>query len=73
MDYQVLFNITSGIAGFVIGFIFSRIFTELDKLDDDVSNITKEYVNKEDYRHNDSEIKEKIRGIFRRLDNKVDK
>ena len=73
MDYQVLFNITIGIAGFVIGFIFSRIFTELDKLDDDVSNITKEYVNKEDYIHNDSEIKEKIRGIFRRLDNKVDK
>ena len=41
MDYQVLFNITIGIAGFVIGFIFSIIFTELDKLDDDVSNITK--------------------------------
>jgi hypothetical protein len=73
VDYQVLFNIAVTVAAFFGGWILSRIYTAIDRLDDDVRDLPKVYVSKDDYREDLREIKELLGAIFKRLDHKVDK
>lgn len=73
MDYQVLFNLAVTVAAFFGGWILSRIYTAIDRLDDDVRDLPKVYVSKDDYREDLREIKELLGAIFKRLDHKVDK
>ena len=73
MDYQVLFNIAVTVAAFFGGWILSRIYTAIDRLDDEARNMPKNYVSKDDYREDLREIKELLGAIFKRLDHKVDK
>ena len=73
MDYQVLFNLAVTVAAFFGGWILSRIYTAIDRLDDEARNMPKIYVSKDDYREDLREIKELLGAIFKRLDNKADK
>jgi hypothetical protein len=73
VDYQVLFNLAVTVAAFFGGWILSRIYTAIDRLDDEARNMPKNYVSKDDYREDLREIKELLGAIFKRLDHKVDK
>jgi hypothetical protein len=73
MDYQVLFNIAVTVAAFFGGWVLNRIYTAIDRLDDDVRDLPKVYVSKDDYREDLREIKELLGAIFKRLDHKADK
>lgn len=73
MDYQVLFNVAVTAAAFFGGWILSRIYSAIDRLDDDVRDLPKVYVSKDDYREDLREIKDLLGAIFKRLDHKVDK
>ena len=73
MDYQVLFNIAVTVSAFFGGWILNRIYTAIDRLDDDVRDMPRVYVSKDDYREDLREIKELLGAIFKRLDHKVDK
>lgn len=73
MDYQILFNIAVGAAGMFGGWVLTRIYTAIDRLDNDVRAMPEKYVYKEDYRRDIYEIKDICKQIFDKLDNKVDK
>ena len=73
MDYQVLFNLAVTAAAFFGGWILSRIYSAIDRLDDDVRDLPKVYVSKDDYREDWREIKDLLGAIFKRLDNKADR
>lgn len=73
MDYQVLFNVAFGAAGVFGGWILNRIYTAIDRLDNDVRAMPDKYVTKEDYRRDIYEIKDILKQIFHKLDNKADK
>jgi hypothetical protein len=73
MDYQVMFNVTIAVAGFVVGWLVNRVFALLDRIDADMKAIPLMYVSKEDYRDDIREIKEMLGAIFKRLDAKADK
>ena len=73
MDYQILFNIAVAVAGFLGGWTLNRIYQALDRLDADVRQMPHNYVNREDYRSDVTEIKTMLGKIFDKLDNKADK
>ena len=73
MEYQVLFNVAVGVAGFIGGWLVNRVFVLLDRIDADMKAIAVQYVTKEDYREDIREVKELLGAIFKRLDTKADK
>ena len=73
MDYQILFNIAVAVAGFLGGWTLNRIYQALDRLDADLRQMPHNYVNREDYRSDVTEIKTMLGKIFDKLDNKADK
>lgn len=73
MDYQILFNIAVAVAAFLGGWTLNRIYQALDRLDADLRQMPHNYVNREDYRSDVTEIKTMLGKIFDKLDNKADK
>jgi hypothetical protein len=73
MDYQILFNIAVAVAGFFGGWTLNRIYQAIDRLDNDVRHMPSNYVGRDDYRADMSEVKAMLGRIFDRLDNKADK
>ena len=84
MDYQVLFNLAVGATGVFGGYVLSRIYHSLDRLDEDVRKIPLNYVQKDDFKTAVTDIKNDIRtgfsqvdrtlnSIFDRLNEKADK
>jgi cell division protein FtsL len=77
MDNQQLFNLVVSIAGFLAMFVFYQVMQRLQKSEDATaalkSELSKEYVQKEDYRNDVKELKDMVRQIFDKLDNKADK
>ena len=73
MEYQVLFNVAVGVAGFIGGWLVNRVFVLLDRIDADMKTISVQYVTKEDYREDIREVKEMLGAIFKRLETKADK
>ncbi len=73
MDYQVMFNVTIAVAGFVVGWLVNRVFALLDRIDAEMKSIPMQYVTKDDYREDIREIKEMLGAIFKRLESKADK
>jgi hypothetical protein len=73
MEYQVLFNVAVGVAGFIGGWLVNRVFVLLDRIDADMKAISVQYVTKEDYREDIREVKEMLGAIFKRLETKADK
>lgn len=73
MDYQVLFNLAITAAAFFGGWTLSRIYSAIDRLDNDVRKMPHEYVSKDDYKTDLKELKDMLSRIFDKLDSKVDK
>ena len=73
MDYQTLFNIAVAVAGFLGGWTLNRIYQAIDRLDSDVRQMPLNYVNRDDYRSDVTEIKTMLGKIFDKLDGKADK
>ena len=71
MENQLVFNCIVGIAGFLL--VFNSITRKLQKIDDTLASMPKEYVQKDDYRADITEIKSILKQIFEKLDNKADK
>jgi hypothetical protein len=73
MENQSVFNFVIAIAGFLAVFVFNSITRKLQKLEDKLSELPREYVQKDDYRADIGEIKAILKQIFDKLDSKQDK
>ncbi len=68
MDYQVLFNLAVGVAAAFGGWVLSRIYASIDRLDEDVRKIPLNYVQKDDFKTAVTDIKNDIRAGFQQVD-----
>lgn len=68
MDYQVLFNLAIGVAGLFGGYVLTRIYNAIDKLDNDVRQIPLNYVQKDDFKTAMADLKTDIRTGFQQID-----
>lgn len=77
MDNQQLFNLVVCIAGFLAAFIFYQVMQRLQKSEDKLAELERslphDYVQKDDYRNDVRELKDMLRQLFDKLDNKADK
>ena len=84
MDYQVLFNIAFGIAGFFGGWVLNNLSKTIERLDTDVRAMPHTYVSKDDWKEAMKDMKEEMRSgfdrmeinlnnVFKKLDKKEDK
>lgn len=73
MENQVVFNFVVAIAGFLGVFVFNTVTRKLQKLEDKLAEMPREYVQKDDYRADIGEIKAILKQIFDKLDSKQDK
>lgn len=77
MDNQQIFNLVVAVGAFLGVFVFNQIMQRLQKLEDGIAAIKEsmphDYVQKDDYRNDIKEVKEILRQIFDRLENKADK
>jgi hypothetical protein len=73
MDMQILFNIAVAVAAFLGGWVLNRIYSAIDRLDNDVRDMPKNYVSKDDYRDDIKDMNRKLDKIFDLLQTKVDK
>jgi len=73
MENQVVFNFVISIAGFLGVFVFNTVTRKLQKLEDKLAEMPREYVQKDDYRADIGEIKAILKQIFDKLDSKQDK
>lgn len=69
MDNQQLFNIVVSIGGFLAGYVLNMLTQRLQKIEDK----TDSFVKKDDYKDDIREVKEILKQIFEKLDNKADK
>jgi cell fate (sporulation/competence/biofilm development) regulator YmcA (YheA/YmcA/DUF963 family) len=73
MDNQQIFNIVVSVAGFLAVYVINTTTRQIQKLEDKINELPKEYVAKDDYRSDITEIKDILKQIFNKLDNKADK
>lgn len=73
MDNQQLFNMVVSVAGFLAVWVFNNQTQKIQKMEDRLSNLPREYVNRDDYRADIKEIKDILHQIFDKLDGKADK
>jgi cell fate (sporulation/competence/biofilm development) regulator YmcA (YheA/YmcA/DUF963 family) len=73
MDNQQIFNIVVSIAGFLAVYVFNSTTKQIQRLEDKINELPKEYVAKDDYRSDIAEVKNILKQIFDKLDNKADK
>jgi len=73
MDNQQIFNIVVSIAGFLAVYVFNNTTRQIQKLEDKINELPKEYVAKDDYRSDIAEVKDILKQIFNKLDAKADK
>lgn len=73
MDNQQLFNILMGLVTFLGGWVLNNITKAIDRLDKDVRDLPHDYVAKDDYHRDVTEMKEMLNKIFDKLDSKQDK
>jgi cell fate (sporulation/competence/biofilm development) regulator YmcA (YheA/YmcA/DUF963 family) len=73
MDVQQLFNAIVSVAGFLAVYVINTLTRQITKLEDKINQMPHEYVIKDDYRTDIAEIKDILKQIFNKLDNKQDK
>jgi len=69
MDNQQLFNIVVSIGGFLAGYVLNMLTQRIQKMEDKQEM----YVKKDDYKDDIREVKDILKQIFEKLDNKADK
>jgi hypothetical protein len=73
MEPQFLINVGFTVAGFFGGWILNSITKSVVRLEDKMADLPLLYVQKEDYRRDIGEVKDMLKQIFNKLDNKADK
>ena len=73
MDSQILFNSFATVVGAMVGWILKVLWDAVRDLRDDVKEIEKGYVQKDDYRIDIAEIKGSLARILDKIDMKADK
>ena len=73
MDFQLLFNIACSIVGTIAGWLFKVLWDAIRDLKEDVKEIERGYVMKDDYRIDIADIKGMLARIFDKIDLKADK
>jgi len=73
METQLAFNIILGLASFFGAYILNTISNKIERLDNDLRDLPKLYVTKDENRHDMDEIKQMLQRIFEKLDQKVDR
>lgn len=73
MDNQQLFNAVVSVAGFLAVFVFNSTTRKIQKIEDAIAEMPKEYVSKDDYRLDIAEIKSILKQINDKLEHKQDK
>lgn len=73
MDFQLLFNIACSIVGTIAGWLFKVLWDAIQDLKNDVKEIERGYVMKDDYRIDIAEIKGTLARILDKIDMKADK
>jgi len=73
MDNQQLFNLVVSVAGFLAIYVINSLTRTIQKLEDKVNDLPHSYVQKDDYRSDIKEVKDILKQIFDKLDNKQDK
>ena len=73
MDNQQIFNMVVSIAGFLGVYVFNSTTKQIQRLEDKINELPKAYVAKDDYRSDIAEVKNILKQIFDKLDNKADK
>ena len=73
MNEQTIINIVIGLAAAFGGWVLNNITKAIERLDQDVRDMPKNYVTKDDYHRDIDEIKDICKQIFSKLDNKADK
>ena len=73
MDNQQLFNLVVSVAGFLAVYVINNLTKQIQRMEDELKTLPHDYVQKDDYRSDMREIKEMLKQIFDKLDNKQDK
>jgi hypothetical protein len=73
MDNQQLFNLVVSVAGFLAIYVINQLTRTIQRLEDKVNEMPHTYVAKDDYRSDIAEVKQILKQIFDKLDNKQDK
>ncbi len=73
MEPQFLINILFAVAGAAFGWIVNILSRSIIRIEDRISEMPLQYVTKDDYKADISEIKGMLGRIFDKLDSKVDK
>jgi hypothetical protein len=73
VEPQFLINILFGVAGAAFGWIVNSLSRSIIRIEDRISEMPLQYVTKDDYKADISEIKGMLGRIFDKLDSKVDK
>ena len=73
MDYQVVLNVGAGLIAFLGGWVLNNITKAVERLDNDVRELPRMYISKEDYHRDIDSIKTMCQQIFDKLDNKADR
>jgi hypothetical protein len=73
MDNQQLFNAVVSIAGFLALYVINSLTSKISRLEEKMQDMPHVYVAKDDYRNDIAEIKDILKQIFNKLDNKQDK
>jgi len=69
MDNQQLFNIIVCVGGFLAAYVLNMLTQRIQKIEDKMDNCVK----KDDYKEDIKEVKDILKQIFEKLDNKADK
>ena len=73
MDGQVLINIMVGIAGAFGGWVLNSLSRSIIRIEDRIAEMPLQYVTKDDYRTDITEIKSMLHDIYKELRTKADK
>jgi len=73
MDTQSVINVLFAVAGAFGGWILNSLSRSIIRIEERISKMTLQYVTKDDYKADISEIKGMLGRIFDKLDSKVDK
>jgi cell fate (sporulation/competence/biofilm development) regulator YmcA (YheA/YmcA/DUF963 family) len=73
MDNQQLFNLVVSVAGFLAVYTLNGLTRKIQLLEDELKSLPHDYVQKDDYRSDMRDIKEMLKQIFDKFDNKQDK
>jgi len=72
-QFQTFFNLIVAICGALAGWVLNNITKSIDRLDEDVRSMPHDYVSKDDYRTDITEIKGMLSEIYKELRQKADR